>query len=74
MSKLSEVFSKLSKKPPTGPSFKVLAGNRNNRIVAQNINQKNNRNNQIQQARGIKSTPKKQEQHSNKKKTPQSKG
>lgn len=73
MSKLSEVFSKLTKKTP-GPIIKKgLTGNRNNRIVAKSSNQKGNRNAKLNEARGVQIAPNKPVQNS-KKRTPQSKG
>ena len=73
MSKLSEVFSKLTKKAPAPIIKKGLTGNRNNRIVAKSSNQKGNRNARLNEARGVQVAPKKANQ-SNKKRTPQSKG
>ena len=70
-SKLSEVFSKLTKK--TAPVKKGLTGNVNNRIVAKSSAEKASRNSRINEARGVKLTQKSPNQK-NRQGTPQSKG
>ena len=75
MSKLSDVFSKLTQKPAAivKPGIRGNTPNRNNRVVAKSSAEKAKRNSKINEARGIKFTPGKQNK-GNKKGTPQSKG